>query len=164
MFLAIPGDVLQNYTSEEAAGVPVGTVAYDPYYKAKFIFLKNNGAGAIAEKLVALALGTNKSSYFCALAAATVSLMGFAGVRVAGANSLAAGEFGWFQISGKATFVASSDSVTVDQYVNTSNIAAGQIETMPATVAGLQAKIGQAVASATSEDVSVMIDSNVWGV
>ena len=164
MFLAIPGDVLANYTSAEAASVEVGTVAYDPYYKAKFIFLKNNGVGAIAEKLVAVALGTDKSSYFCALAAATAAVPGFAGVRVPNATSLAAGEYGWFQISGKATLQAGTDTTTADDRVVTSNITAGKVEAMAATVASLQASFGEAVTTTASADVVVMIDRNVWGI
>jgi hypothetical protein len=160
------GTLTDVYTAAQAnsLGVVVGTRYYDFARKGWFIFLMNNAATAITEKLVAVALGTDKSSYYCALAAATASVMGFAGVRVSGADSLAQNYYGWFQCTGKATLVAGSDTTTADERVTTSNQAAGKVEACADTVAAHKASFGEAVTTTASGDVVVMLDRNVWGI
>lgn len=164
MVLGLPGDPFAVYTNTERGGVSAGDIAYDPIRRAKFIFLMNNAATSINPKLACVALGTNKSSYFCALAAATKAVAGFAGVRLPLADAVPQNSFGWFQCGGKATFTAGVTTTTADARVVTSDAAAGNVEAVAATVASLGNSFGEAVTTTASGDVVVMIDRNVWGV
>lgn len=163
---ALIGLFTDTYTAAQlAAGScpALGTEYTDPANGKKYKFLQNSGATAITASLACVALGTDKSAYKCALAAATDAVMGFAGVRVVGASSMAQNECGWFQIGGPATFTAGATGTTVDDRVITSADAAGKVEVMAATVASHKASFGEAVTSTTADVVVVNIDRSVWG-
>jgi len=159
------------YTATEVSNnhLSVGMKFYDIARKAWFIFLKNSGAAAITQKLACVALGTDKSSYFAALAAATDAVIGFAGVRVADADSMAQGEYGWFQYTGAATFLHSGGQATAaNEYIVTSATVAGKVEggaPTVNTVASLAAGFALCEAAKTTldEEVKANIVRSVWG-
>lgn len=132
MFQVQVGDRTAVFTLEEynnGSTPRVGDLEYDPDHKAFFRFLKNTGASAIPAQMVAVALTTNKSAYGCTLAAATDALVPHAGVRVAGATSMAQNEFGWFQVSGQASWLHSGGAaVAAEEAVVTSATVAGKVE------------------------------------
>jgi hypothetical protein len=160
------GSLTENYTATEVSnlGLKAGMVYRDYAAGKAYIFLKNNGATAISAKLVCMALTTDKASFYCTLAAATVALAPFAGVRVSGADSLAQDEYGWFQVIGSATLQAGSDTTTADLGVVSSNITAGKVEAAPDTGVGAVATFGIAQTTTASADVVVHLNKNVWGV
>ena len=165
-FKILPGSLTDSYTQTQYSqgSIPrVGDAIFDPSTARKFVFLKNNAASAIPPKLACVALGTDKTSKFCALAAATDGVIGYAGARVDGAANVAQNEYGWFECAGPTLFTVGGTGVTADTPVMTSADAAGKIETYAGTAASLAASFGDAVATVSNGDVTVMVKSNVWG-
>lgn len=160
------GSLTAAYTGTNVTdhGLYKGMIFKDYSAKKAYIFLMNNGASAITEKLVCMALTTDKQNFNCTLAAATAALEPFAGVRVTGAASLAQNEYGWFQVSGSATLQAGSDTTTAEFGVVSSNQTAGKVEAAPDTGVGARATFGTAETSTSSADVVVHLHRNVWGV
>lgn len=151
MFHVMVGDRTSVYDATDYdtnMSVPrVGQLEYDPVYKAFFRFIKNVGASALTEKLVAVAAGADKTDYEVAVAAATDGLLTFAGVRVPGASSMAQNEYGWLQVSGPATFLHSGGAATVaDDGIITSASVAGKVEGVAAVPADATAALANAKA------------------
>ena len=160
------GSLTATYSATDIAtnGLKAGMIYKDYAAGKAYIFLKNNGATAITEELVCMALTTDKASFFCTLAAATVALAPFAGTRITGADSLAQDRYGWFQVIGSATLQAGSDTTTADPGVVSSNQTAGKVEAAPDTGVGAVATFGIAQTTTSSADVVVHLNKNVWGV
>lgn len=148
-----------DYTTNQA--VPrVGTIQYDPEYNAFFKFMKNLGASTLSPKMVAVATTTDKSANACRLAAATASLQTFAGVRVPGASDVPQNSYGWFQISGNATFLSDgATTTTADVGLNTSSGTAGDVIAAPNTAAGAQGMF--AVAEATVNSLGADVKARI---
>lgn len=138
---------------------PLGKLEWDPDYNAFFRLLKNTGAATIAASLVAVALGTDKTDFKCALAAATDAVIGFAGIRVVGATDVAQNEYGWFQVTGNGSFLHSGGQASAaNEAIVTSASVAGKVEggaPTVNTVASLIATIGLCEATATVLDTVV---------
>lgn len=147
----------------------LGAHFVDPKTAKKYIFLKNTGASAITARLIAMALTTDKSNFYCSLAAATDALRPFAGVRVPSATSLAQNEYGWFQIGGSAEFLHSGGAATVaEEGIVSSASVAGKVEgeaSGPFTIASHPGVFAVAEAAKTTLDETVVasITRNIWG-
>lgn len=140
--------------------------------KTLWKFLKYVGASAsYTGKLCTVALGTNKSAFFCDLAAATDAVIGFAGIRPTTylgvtVTQPAAGEYAWWQIAGPATFLHSGGEATVaDDWIVTSASVAGKVEGRTTTVASLAAGFALCEAAKTlvDQEVAANIVRSVWG-
>ena len=168
-YLILPGSLTAAYTATQyTKGLTprLGDTYFDQARGKTYIFLMNNAAGAIAAKLATRALTTDKTNFYCQVASTTIAgnELLFAGVRVAGATSLAQNEYGWFQVKGSATVTASSDTTTAELGVCTSNQSAGQVEAAADTSAGIRGTFGVAETTTASGDVVVKLTYNVWGV
>ena len=167
--LILPGSLTAAYTATQySKGLTprLGDTYFDQARNKAYIFLMNDGSGAIAAKLAVRALATDLSDFHAVVASTTITgnELLFAGVRVSGATSLAQNEYGWFQVKGSATFTASSDTTTANLGVMTSNQSAGQVEAASADDAGIRGTFGIAETTTASGDVVVKLTYNVWGV
>ena len=142
----------------------LGAVWHDFAAGKAYIFLMNNGATAITAQLLCMALTTDKAAFKCTLAAATASLLPFAGVRVPSATSMAQNEYGWFQVIGSATLSAGASTTTADLGVQSSADTAGKVEVAANTGIGAFGSFGIAQTSTANGDVVVHLQRNVWGV
>lgn len=150
------GDRTSVYATTDEGIPALGDVEWDPERKAFFRFLKNSGATAITEKLACTAPATSKSSFFCELAATTDALCIFAGVRVAGADSMAQNQCGWFQVSGQATFLHSGGEASVaDKGIVTSASVAGKVEGTADSADGAKGVFAICEAAKTTLDEAV---------
>lgn len=163
------GSLTAAYTSTQydAGSTPrVGDWFYDTTTKSKYIFLKNTGSASIAASDVATSTTTQRDTYLCQQAAGGTNNQAFAGARRSDATSLAQNEYGWFQISGKATLTADAAGTTADSGVVTSNATAGAVEAQSSTyaIAMCPATVfGIARTTTTAGAVVVDIVGNVWG-
>lgn len=168
-YLILPGSLTAVYTATQYTnGVTprVGDTYFNQASGKGYIFLKNSGASAITASLVATALTTDKTNFFCSLPAATNDLP-FAGVRAVGATSMAQNEYGWFQIKGSATVTADAAGTTAEKHCVTSNATAGNVETQSATYAtamGPGTVFGIAETTTAGAVAVVKLVSNVWGI
>ncbi len=161
----VAGDYKTNYSAADVSknALKPGMLAYDEGLRAWFKFLTNGeGASAIAASLVVMALGTDKHLFKVHLPTGD-DMECFAGVRIVGASSLAAGESGWFQISGPASFIYTSGgtNITADNAISNKSTA-GKVQK-----SGTPGTSGFAIAeAAASVDLTVVlanINRNVWG-
>lgn len=172
MLRELIGSLTAVYTQTQyAAGATprLGQVYFDEKNCRKYIFLKNSGATAIAAQEITMSLTTDKSSFFCSLSAATDALRPFAGVRAVGATSMAQNEYGWFQISGSATFTHSGGQASVaEEGLVSSATTAGRVEgeaSGPFTIGSHPGVFAVAEAAvSTAVDVKGSITRNIWGV
>jgi hypothetical protein len=163
-----PGALTAVYTSTQYTNglTPrVGDTFFDQANVKKYIFLKvKTGSSSIPAKTCAVALTTSKTSLECELPAATNNLP-FAGARVTSATTIAADEYGWFQIGGSATLLADAAGTTAEAYCTTSNATAGRVEALASTAAvDAVNAIGIAETTTTTGDVVVILNKNLWGI
>jgi hypothetical protein len=142
----------------------VGTLT-DAYRDARtgilYKFLQNGeGSNAIAEKVGCVRKGTADRAAFQVLIGGAGEGDLFAGVRVAGATSLAAGEWGWFAIrGGPLTFAGST--VTADTGVDLA--ASGALADAANDAAGAKGMFAVAEDAASGADAKVDVFKNAWG-
>lgn len=160
----VKDDVFDN-DDVVAGSCPVpGTIFWSTEYQAFFRFLQNREAAtAITEELACVASGDDRGANGVHVAAATGALQNFAAVRVPGAASMAGGasftgQWGWFQVTGLATFLCSGGTAIVaDTGVVTSGTVAGKIEGVASDVASALGTFGVATEAATVLDTEVPV-------
>ncbi len=160
------GDLTAVYTATQyTAGLTprVGVKYYDAQNDKVYIFLKvKTGSSSIAAKLLGVALTTSKAAFECELPAATNNLP-FAGARVSGATTIAADQYGWFQIKGSTTLTADAAGTTAEAYCTTSNATAGNVEALASTAAADAVNsFGIAQTTTTAGDVVVHLTGGVY--
>jgi hypothetical protein len=158
------GSLTQNYSAADVAAgktPQAGQVYVDRQRNITYMFLCNKeAASAITEGVGCVTKTTAHRDAFGVIIGGAGEGDIFAGVRPDGADSLAAGEYGWFIVKGKATFQVSTATAATAVDLG----AAGIVADAANDAAGAKGVFGTTGDAGTGGDCDVWIHRNIWGV